>query len=207
MIDVAGLLRADILDGVFAPGQRLVELQLTERYGVGRAAVRTAIVELGAEGLVEHAANRGASVRRVPVEVAIEIAEARAVLEGILVRQAAARAVDDERTELDDIIAAMHVAVDADDHVAYSSLNRVLHRRIGEIGGHSIAGELVENLRNRGAHQAFQLALRPGRSHISLPQHEAIVAAIVRGDGPGAERAMHAHLASVQDALRTWSGP
>ena len=38
-------LRRDVLDGVFAPGQRLVELQLTSRYGVGRAAVRSALVE------------------------------------------------------------------------------------------------------------------------------------------------------------------
>jgi len=205
MADVTSQIRSDILSGEFPPATRLVELQLTERYGVGRAAIRSAIVELSTEGLVVHEPNRGATVRHIPVDVAIEIAQARAVLEGILARQAAERASADERAELDAVIADMRTAVAGDDQQRYSELNRVLHRRIREIGDHSIASELVANLRNRGAHQEFRLALVPGRSSVSLPQHAAIVAAIVAGDGAAAEEAMHVHLASVEDALRAWT--
>ena len=43
---VTDRLRADILSGHLPPGERLVELQLTERYSVGRGAIRFAIVEL-----------------------------------------------------------------------------------------------------------------------------------------------------------------
>ena len=89
MAAVSELLRNDIVTGQFPPGERLTELQLTERYGVGRAAVRAAIVELSTEGLVEHETNRGATVRRVSLASAIEIAEARSVLEGLLARRAA----------------------------------------------------------------------------------------------------------------------
>ncbi|MGH9191388.1 MAG: GntR family transcriptional regulator, partial [Acidimicrobiales bacterium] len=53
---VADRLRDDILKGAFPPGERLIELQLTERYGVGRAAIRAALVELDAEGLVQREA-------------------------------------------------------------------------------------------------------------------------------------------------------
>lgn len=205
MGDVTSRIRSDILSGEFPPATRLVELQLTERYGVGRAAIRSAIVELSSEGLVVHEPNRGATVRHIPVEVAIEIAQARSVLEGILARQAAERATDEERIELRRLIVDMRSAVAADDQRQYSELNRVLHRRIREIGAHSIASELVANLRNRGAHQEFRLALVPGRSDVSLPQHAAIVEAIAAGDGVAAERAMHAHLESVQEALRAWT--
>ncbi len=205
MADVTEQLRADILSGDFPPGTRLIELQLTERYGVGRAAVRSAIVELSAEGLVIHEANRGATVRRIPIEVAIEIAQARAVLEGLVARLAAERATDEERTELRTLLARMESAVDGDDQAAYSELNRVLHRRIREISRHSIAGELVANLRHRGTHQEFQLSLQQGRSSVSLPQHRNIVDAIVDRDGDGAERAMQAHLRSVEDALLNWT--
>lgn len=204
MADITDRLRSDILTGEFPPGTRLVELQLTERYGVGRATIRSTIVELSAEGLVVHEANRGATVRNVPVDVAIEIAQARAVLEGLQARQAATRATDEERSELEQVTSDMAAAVKAGDQPAYSELNGVLHRRIGEISGHSIGTELVANLRNRGAHQEFRLALKPGRARVSLPQHRAIVAAIVSGDGDGAERAMHEHLQSVEDALRDW---
>lgn len=205
MADVTEQLRGDLLSGEFPPGTRLVEKQLTDRYGVGRAAIRSAIVELSTEGLVEHEVNRGATVRRIPVDVAIEIAEARAVLEGLLSRRAAEHATEEERRELEQVISDMESAVAMGDQTAYSELNRLLHRRIREISRHSIAGELVANLRHRGAHQEFQLSMQPGRSTVSLPQHRAIVDAIVRGDPDAAEQAMFAHLQSVRDALRAWT--
>ncbi len=204
MADIIDRLRADILNGDFPPGVRLVEAQLTERYDVGRAAVRSAILALTTEGLVVHEANRGASVRRIPVEVAIEIAQARAVLEGLLARRAAERATSGERAELAAIISEMEAAVANSDQAAYSELNRVLHRRIREISGHTTAGELVANLRDRGAHQEFQLSVQPGRSEVSLPQHREIVDAIVDARPDAAEAAMQAHLRSVEDALLNW---
>ena len=207
MADVSELLRKDIVTGQFPPGERLTELQLTERYGVGRAAVRAAIVELSTEGLVEHETNRGATVRRVSLASAIEIAEARSVLEGLLARQAAARATSTERDELTKIVAQMRSAVSANRQTTYSELNQKLHRRIREISGHSTAAELVANLLDRGAHHRYRLAMVPGRSGESLVEHAAIVEAIVAGDGDRAERAMHAHLDSVQEALRSWVEP
>lgn len=204
MSDVSDLLRNDILNGDFPPGERLIELQLTERYGVGRAAIRSAIVELSTEGLVVHETNRGAAVRRVSIEEAIEIAEARSALESLLARRAAERATDAERRELADIVDDMRAAVGENRQGAYSELNRVLHRRVREISGHSTASELVANLRNRGAHHQFRLATMPGRSNDSLPQHAAIVDAIVDGDGDAAAEAMRVHLMSVQEVLASW---
>ena len=204
MADVSDQLRNDILNGDFPPGERLIELQLTERYGVGRAAVRSAIVELSTEGLVVHETNRGATVRRVSIEEAIEIAEAREVLEGLLARRAAERATDGERDELSTIVADMRAAVADNRQADYSELNRVLHRRIREISGHSTASELVANLRTRGAHHQFRLATMPGRSRDSLVQHAAIVEAVVSGDGEAAAEAMRVHLMSVREVLVSW---
>lgn len=204
MGDVSDLLRNDILNGDFPPGERLIELQLTERYGVGRAAIRSAIVELSSEGLVVHETNRGATVRRVSIEEAIEIAEARGALEGLLARRAAERATEAERGELSQIVADMRQAVSANRQADYSELNRLLHRRIRDISGHSTASELVANLRNRGAHHQFRLATMPGRATDSLPQHAAIVDAIVAGDGDAAAEAMQTHLVSVQEVLGSW---
>lgn len=204
MGDVSDLLRNDILNGDFPPGERLIELQLTERYGVGRAAIRSAIVELSSEGLVVHETNRGATVRRVSIEEAIEIAEARGALEALLARRAADRASESERRELSQIVTDMRAAVSADRQADYSELNRLLHQRIRDISGHSTASELVANLRNRGAHHQFRLATMPGRATDSLPQHAAIVDAIVAGDGDAAAEAMQTHLMSVQEVLGSW---
>jgi DNA-binding GntR family transcriptional regulator len=203
--DVAAELRRDIPTGVFEPGVRLVELQLCERYRCGRAAVRAALGELDGEGLVSREVNRGATVRRISVDEAIQIAEARAALESLLAGRAATNATEAERMQLADVIARMRSAVDGGDHVTYSNLNAELHELIREIGRHQVASELVGALRNRAYHHQFRLALMPGRPDESLEQHAAIVAAITSGDAARAASAASAHLRSVVEALRAWS--
>jgi DNA-binding GntR family transcriptional regulator len=206
-LDVAARLRRDILGGEFAPGERLVELNLTERYGAGRAAIRAALVELATEGLVEKETNWGASVRQISIAEAIQITEARAALESLIAAAAARNAAEDERAELAGLEADMRGAVAEERYLDYSELNGVLHRRIREISQHDVAGELVAMLRNRSARHQFSLALMPGRPAESLEQHAAIIRAIVRGDEAGASAAMQAHLLSVIDVLRHWGQP
>jgi DNA-binding GntR family transcriptional regulator len=201
---VADRLRDDILRGTFPPGERLIELQLTERYGVGRAAVRAALAELDSEGLVRREANRGATVRRITVAEAIEITQARAALEGLVAGLAAERASDADRERLLSLLADMVAAVAQDDKLGYSALNRRLHGALCAIARHRVADELVANLRNRAVHHQFRLALVPGRAEESLAQHRAIVEAVVASDAPVAESAMRDHLASVIDVLRHW---
>ncbi len=203
-------LRHDLLAGQFPPGERLIELLLTERYDCGRAAVRAALVELASEGLVEREANRGATVRRVSANEAIEITEARAALEGLIAARAACRASPDDCRQLEELVAEMEarvrtISTEADlDHVQYSELNRSLHRLIRIIGQHEIAAHLVENLVNRAAHHRYRLALMPGRAAESMEQHRTIVTAIIAGDEDAARAAMEAHLQSVVEVLRLW---
>lgn len=198
-------LRSEILEGVFAPGERLTEIALADRYSVGRSAIRSALVELRAEGLVDMEANRGAVVRRITLEEAIEIAEVRKVLEGLIAARAALSEVADAKRSLRETLEEMRVAVAEGDNSRYSELNRRLHSRIWEIGGHTVAHDLVSNLRDRSAHHQFRLAVMPGRSEESLEQHTAIVDAILAGDPDAAAAAMHHHLDSVIEVLSQWS--
>lgn len=202
---VTDRLRVDILKGEHPPGERLIELQLTDKYNVGRAAIRSAIVELVKEGLVAREANRGATVRRVPISEAIQITEARQALESLIAGHAARNATSEDRSDLELLADRMRSAVAAEQYVEYSDLNKVLHQRIIQIAKHPIAGDLVGNLRNRASHHQFRLALRPGRPAESLPQHEAIIAAVVAGEPDAAHAAMHVHLESVITTLSQWA--
>ena len=201
---ITDVLRNSILDGKLLPGERLVELQLTQTYATSRTAIRAAISDLVKEGLVDHEPNKGASVRRVAIEEAIQITEVRALLESLIAARAATVATPAHHDELRDIVAAMRNAVANDQLIDYSELNSVLHRRLREISGHEVAGDLVSLLRNRAAHHNYRLALVPGRPGESLPQHEAIVAAVCASDATAAEAAMRAHLDSVAAVLRRW---
>ena len=64
-VTVAERIRKAILDGDFSPNQRLVEADLCEEFHASRGAVRTALLELSSQGLVERIQNRGARVRSV----------------------------------------------------------------------------------------------------------------------------------------------
>jgi len=202
---VVDQLRSDILDSVFMPGERLIELDLCDRYGCSRAPVRAALLQLESEGIVERQANRGAVVRRVSVAEAIEITEARAVLESLAAARAARNGTVEEAEELRGVIEEMRRAVTADDAATYSRLNKDLHRRLRAISRHSVAAGILENLRDRAVQNQYRLAMMPGRQAESFEQHAAIVEAVVAHDEEAAAAAMEKHMLSVIDVLARWA--
>src|SRR5689334_1749929 len=86
---VADELRRSILTNRRKPGDRLIEDRLSEELGVSRIPIREALRSLAAEGLVDVQPRRGASVAEVSPEVAHDLVEVRATLEGLNARLAA----------------------------------------------------------------------------------------------------------------------
>ncbi|MFC8668497.1 MULTISPECIES: GntR family transcriptional regulator [Streptomyces] len=195
-------LRQAILRGEMAPAQRLVENELAEQFGVTRASVRAALIELESEGLVERIRNRGSRVRVVTVEEAVAITECRMVLEGLCAAKAAVAVTDEQLTRLVDVGEAMSKAVADGEPVTYSDLNHELHALIRQFSGQQTAVELLERLNGQLVRHRFQLALRPGRPQKSLGEHLAMIEAIRARDPQAAEAAVRAHLSGVIDALR-----
>jgi DNA-binding GntR family transcriptional regulator len=195
-------LRKAILDGVYLPGERLVETSLCERFGTSRFIIRAALVDLAAEGLVDVQRNRGAHVRKISFDEAIEITEVRMVLEGLVAARAAALVTDEQASELDEIALLMRRAVAADEFRRYSELNQRLHRMIQTIAGHDTADRLIKTMRAQLVRHQYTLSLLPGRPAASLPQHERIIEAIQARSPKAAEEAMRDHIASVIEAMR-----
>jgi len=200
---VGGALRDAILRGEFLPGERLVEAQLMTRFAASRFNVRAALQDLAADGLVEMQRNRGAQVRKVSLDEAVEITEVRMVVEGLIAARAAERITADQASELDEIALLMRRAVESAEHRRYHDLNQRLHALIRRVAGHRTADRIVETMRGQLVRHQFVLSLLPGRPQQSLPQHERIIAAIRDGDPKAAEAAMREHIASVIDALRS----
>jgi DNA-binding GntR family transcriptional regulator len=202
---VTEALRAAIIAGEYAPKQRLVEIDLCERFGTSRFILRSALQELAAQGLVEFQRNRGARVREISLTEAIEITEVRILLEGLLAARAAERVSKSDIVMLRKLTKEMRIAVDKSELLTYSELNARLHGAIRDIGAHETASRLLRQLRDQTVRHQFTLSLVPGRPAVSLPQHEAIVAAIVAREPGAAEQAMRAHLRSVIEAFRALS--
>ena len=202
---LASAIRARIFDGELAPGDRLPERELTERYGVARHSVRAALRALAAEGLVVIEPHRGASVARLDGHGIRSLFELRTALE----LEAAHLALERNQGRLP---AAVHDAVRRLREVcskedppwgevaqAHDDVHLALVRasRSERIQGayDSLAGEL----------RLFVLALRP---HWSLErmaaQHEELVEQL-ESQGPEALRDhLRAGRESVLDAQDRW---
>jgi DNA-binding GntR family transcriptional regulator len=200
--DAYSLLRAEILAGALQPSERLVEADLTARLGVSRGAVRTALVRLQQEGLVEHERNRGARVRLVDEHEAAEILEARTVLEGLAARHAATNATPQDVEALRAILADMREHLEAGDLLGASDRNAVLHARLLTIADHRTVERLVAGLKGQLVRFQYRTILVPGRSDRSLAEHTAIVDAVAAADPDAADAAMRLHLGHVAQALR-----
>jgi DNA-binding GntR family transcriptional regulator len=199
--DAYEALHAAIVSSELSPGERLVEEELAERLGTSRGAVRASLVRLAHEGLVVRERNRGARVRRITLEEAIEIVEARSALESLAAGYAAVRRTDAEMEELRALVREMRGLHDAGELLEMSARNGVLHRRILEISRHQVAIDVCGRLRSQGVRFQFRTVLAPGRSGRSIGEHEAIVEAIEQRDREAAERAMRAHLTQVTGVL------
>jgi DNA-binding GntR family transcriptional regulator len=194
-------LRDEIVSGRLQPNERLVELDLSQRLGAGRAAIRTALVRLASDGLVEHERHRGAKVRLVDEGEAVEILQTRAVLEGLAARQAARRATAEDVAELRAVLAGMRRLLDDGDLLGASDENAVLHRRILELSGHETAQRLIMELNSQIVRFQYRTILHPGRPEQSFAEHAAIVDALAAGDPDAAEAAMRRHLGNVAHTL------
>jgi DNA-binding GntR family transcriptional regulator len=194
-------LRDEITRGAVAPGQRLVEPELGERYGVTRNSARLALDVLIAAGLVERIPNRGARVRVLSTAEVVDIMECRQVLEGLLSRRAAEHASDSQIERLRANLDRMRRAVADHELLEYWSLLHEHQRLLAEAARQPLASSLVERLQGPVVRHRFQLLLRPGRAQQSLTELTRVVEAVAGRRADAAEAAARANLQGVIDGL------
>jgi DNA-binding GntR family transcriptional regulator len=200
--DLTAALRQAITAGALMPNERLIELELAARFRSNRVQVRAALSKLEGEGLVVSEPHRGARVRVVTPQEALEITEARAAMETLVAAKAAERATADDIAKLDAVLARMRAAIAAGDLIAYSDLNGALHVEVRRVARHAAATRILALLNSQVIRFQFRAILIPGRAQKSFAEHEVIVDAIRAHDPERARAAMAGHLAHVVDALR-----
>lgn len=188
------LLEDAIVEGHYAPGDRLDPEALARQYQCSRTPIREALTQLSASGMVKVAPKRGTFVARLSVTELVERFEVMAELEGMCGRLAARRMSDEMLTALQKAQAACRQCMIKGDINGYYYENGEFHRLIYE-----------------GSHNAF-LALEARRLHAMLKpyrrlqlharhrlesswcEHERIVEALIAGDADTAQRESREHV-------------
>ena len=185
----------EIRDGALLPGDRLREIELSERLGVSRTPVREAIRQLEADGLVTHVPRQGATVRSLDYAEVMELYEMRAVLEGTAARLAARAASDIELDELDilnDRLAEAGTGPDA------AQINRVFHATLLDAAKNRFLAKSMLSLQKALLILGPSQLLDSERAAAAVTEHRRIMAALKARDGAAAETEMRAHIQAAQ---------
>ncbi|MCB1520904.1 MAG: GntR family transcriptional regulator [Hyphomicrobiaceae bacterium] len=188
------ILEDDIATGRLAPGARLDEISLAERFGVSRTPIREALQQLAAAGLVELRPYRGAVVSSPDPRRLMEMFEVMAELEAMCGRLAARRLISEREAELNASLAACDRAAAAGDPDGYYLENERFHGVIYAASGNTFLAEQALLLHRRLApFRRLQLRVRH-RLQSSQREHAAIVGAIAAGDEDRAADLLRAHV-------------
>lgn len=194
------VLQSEILSGKLAPGQRLSLEEFAQRFRVSITPVRDALRLLAAEGLVQLQPRRGAFVTQPTPGLIEEVYQTREILE--------CAAVDFVIQKGGDTLGELQLVVDqivADtegeshsDYLAYVRLDQRFHQCLIDCVGNRTLSEIYSGLRSHTLVTMALYSANDQRASDTLSEHEAILAALYRGDAEAARSALRVHLRNAQ---------
>jgi DNA-binding GntR family transcriptional regulator len=191
---IVAQLRDDILARRIAPGERLVESELTGRFAVSRGPIRESLRRLAAEGFIDHQPNRGAVVRRLSPEEILELFQIRTELEALAARLAAAAAADaGRRARFKAAIAPIYEDAPRE-ACEYLIENAHFHAAIMDLAANRQLRDLSLRLHLPLIMAQVADVLTPQTLQASVSEHRALAAAILAQDERAADAATRTHL-------------
>jgi len=191
---IEAALMEDIAIGVLAPGERLDEVTLTERFGVSRTPVREALSRLTAQGILAPGEKRGVRVARYTREELAQIFETMHEIEAACARIAAQRLTLLSRAEIEAAQAACVAAAKDGNITRYLRANEAFHEAIYRATGNPYLAGLASDFRRRtGPFRAKKFAT-PEDLILSAQTHEDLIAGIFSEDSKTASDGMRAHM-------------
>lgn len=186
------ILLARILNGVYQPGDRLIELQIAQELGTSQAPVRESLRELEALGFVESEPYRGTRVRAVTKAELTEIYPVRAALEEVAARLAAKNLAGNV-AEIEAELAAMHREADNRDLYEQVLHDVAFHRLIVEASGNTVLQDVWKSLRVE-ARTLVSVIKTDINLHDLAEMHRPVLDALAAGESEKAGRLIRQHV-------------
>lgn len=192
--DAYTLILEAIEQGDYRPGDRLVESELADRFGVSRTPVREALQRLETQSMLARD-GRSLIVASLDHNQLAELYVVRAELEGLAARLAAKHASPEEVRVLRGMIEEdrAHLA----DPDAMSRANKRFHRQIHLASHNRFLVQQLDLVHRSMALLATTSLAAVGRSEAALAEHDAIVRSIEAGDGDRAQEALRSHISKA----------
>lgn len=191
-------IRDAIIDGVFKPGDRLIERVLCEQLGVSRTVVRETLRYLDAEGLVEHVPHKGPVVASMSWDEARQIYDIRRKLETDAAMSCAQNMTPELEQQLRAALSEIEAASITKQPGALFKASTRFYGVIFQGAGHTIAWEVVQRLNGRISRLRIMTLTSTDRE-VTGPEHMRMICnAIIARDPDAALRAVERHLADAK---------
>lgn len=197
---VENYLREAIMDGLFLPGQRLVERELCELLDVSRPSVREALRKLEAEKLITIVPHRGPMVAAITRDEARDLYAVRALMEGFAVQEFARRATDEQVQQLGQAVRKLHAEAASGDRKRLLQAKAEFYDVILAGCGNVLVSEMLFTLLSRISLLRATSFSRQDRLPASLREIDQMYALIRARDADGAREAARLHIVNAEQA-------
>jgi len=180
--------------GTYKPGDRLVESDLAERFGVSRTPIREALQRLETQSLLTRD-GRSLIVAALDHNQLSELYVVRSELEALAARLASSHATIEEKNILRDMVEQdrKHLG----DPVTLARTNRRFHKMIHLASHNRYLVQQLDLVYRTMALMATTSLAAEGRDETALTEHDQIVTAIENSDGDAAYAALKAHISTA----------
>lgn len=183
------------------PGQPLSEVSLSKMLGISRTPVREALQALSQEGLVQIIPGRAVTVAAPSLNEVMDAIHIRYLLEPEVVRLAARSLTVEQIEKLNEAVANLEKAAEADDRAAWSVADNIFHVTLSDACSNHLLGELSLQIRNRISYLSIDVQDDTDRLKACTAEHRVIVEKLATGDAEGAEQAMKHHIRMLRDSI------
>ena len=194
-------LRDSILSGQYEYGERLIESELAQKFGVSRTPIREAFRKLELEGLVKSLSRRGVIVTSLSHRDLDEIYSIRSVLEGLAARLAAERRTTEQVEELDTLLRDMDEAMRLGHYEEFAKIHNQFNQTLYSISGNKQLEQILSRFQDYNAKSQIISMSRPGRPKAIQEEHRRIVQCIADQMPEEAERAARDHVEKARKAF------
>ncbi len=195
------ILRDDICNGVYAPGQQIYEIELSKNLSVSRSPIREALRQLATEGLVVEHPNRGTYVKDYSPKDIDDIYELRTLLESYAITNSSKYLTPEIRQELLSYSADFKTCYNNNDLQCYIRIDAQLHNTIITLSGNSLLISTYDRIAAMVSQfRRFSLQSKR-RFDDSVTEHTQIIQNILEGNGEEAARINREHLLLAKDSI------
>ena len=192
---------SEIAAGKLKPGERIIQEQLAQELGVSRQPVQQALLLLRKQGVLRDAPGRGLIVASLDVEQVANMYDIRAVMEGLAFRKAAERNAERAKKQGPALIQSGRKAVAANSVAAMISADLKFHDFIYSLSENPLIAPAMDAQWTYTQRVMGEVLMRDEMPRDIWDQHEALLAAVMAGDGASAEARARQHISQAATAM------